>query len=175
MTKMFGWCLLAAIVASAGCSEDEPCIGDGGDVYTQECQTCHGVDAQGGAGLMGEGLKGFWTEVTRGGIDPGMPAFGTDMLSDDDLKAVLNFIVDGADAQGATTYAAACGSCHGASPDIGGAGPGLAGEGLKVNWMPKVQFGFADGSMPSFRGFVCEDDINTVVDWLVDGTAGTGD
>ena len=169
--------LVAVVIASAGCSDDEPCIGAGGDVYAQECQTCHGVDAQGSgaAWLMGEGLKGFWTEVARGGIDPDMPAFGTDMLSDDELKAVLNFVIDGVDAQGATTYAATCSSCHGATPDKGGAGPGLAGDGLKTNWIPKVRSGQGDGSMPPFDGFICDDDINAVVDWLVDRTGVTGD
>ena len=45
MTKAFGLCLMAAIVACAGCNEDESCIGAGGDVYAQECQTCHGDGA----------------------------------------------------------------------------------------------------------------------------------
>jgi mono/diheme cytochrome c family protein len=78
----------------------QPTTGEG--LYLDYCANCHGADARGGmagADISDKGFNDASEKVRRGegGVDYGnraayMPAFGGEVLSDDELRAITDYL-----------------------------------------------------------------------------------
>ena len=73
----------------------------GGDLYNENCASCHGQDFMGdemAPSIAGNDFIGFWTEVPVGSlferIKVSMPADGPGRLSDEEYTDVLAYLLD---------------------------------------------------------------------------------
>ncbi len=151
----------------------------GARVYADNCASCHGADAGGGAGpdlratsLTGDELAGV---VSHGrGTMPGFAG----RLEADDIGAVVVLLQelaampdtdpppsDGSPiAQGAKLFTENCSGCHG--PDAsGGVGPALKTSTLTGDEMQAIVRN-GSGAMPGFSVILSDADTNTIVAYL---------
>jgi mono/diheme cytochrome c family protein len=162
--------LMVITISLFACNESLlPCGGNGQETYDLECATCHGAEGEGGSGsaLKETPLVDSWVHVVRGGKGT-MPSWGPDEIADEKLIGVLNFCITENDVDGQTTYQTMCANCHGFKPSKSGVvGPALAGMGRKKAWKATTLDGSEFG-MPAFHQFLCEDDVNALVNFLVE-------
>lgn len=90
--------LVTAMATPAWAKSD---LGAGEEIYQKHCAECHGVQLEGGIGSnfidhvwnYGDGLWGIGSNVKYGIPNLEMPAW-KDVLSDDEIKSVVTFIMD---------------------------------------------------------------------------------
>jgi mono/diheme cytochrome c family protein len=104
-----------ALVTAPDCAPTNP--GGTGDLYTDNCASCHGQDARGVSGRpdihCSRSIHDIVRSGRKGALDE-MPAFPN--LSDADIatiQAVLVGLCPAESATGAALYAGNCASCHG--------------------------------------------------------------
>jgi mono/diheme cytochrome c family protein len=159
----------------------------GAEVYEANCATCHGVDAEGGAGpnLTRTSLSAAELEsIVREGQGT-MPGFAS-VLAADDVASVLAYIesvrVVGEQqptftdpslvARGANLFTINCSQCHG--PDAsGGAGPGLNSSLLTDAELVSVVSN-GRGAMPGFSAILDATSIDAVVAYVDAARAAAG-
>ncbi|MCP4221993.1 MAG: cytochrome c, partial [Actinomycetia bacterium] len=160
-------------------------IGPAGN-YTVLCASCHGVDGRGtsfGPDILGESAEEI-TRYVRQGEDT-MPAFGQDVLSDQELQELITYIGSlggggddgttdppGQGQSGASIYASYCAGCHGSSGQ-GGSGPALAD---RVLGQDAIRSAIANGvgSMPGFSASLTAAEIDAVTSYVVGLGTGSG-
>jgi mono/diheme cytochrome c family protein len=98
--------LAGSLVVSNAVANQAPNVPRGAQVFAQNCQVCHGVNA---SGRMGPGLLPIPAEITnaprpavaqqltglvRGGIPGAMPGFVPEQISDADVAALVDYLFD---------------------------------------------------------------------------------
>lgn len=137
------------LVAAAKCT---PAGGGGGggtpaDVFAATCGGCHGAD---GAGLTGTPdirctVRDRLVDAVRGGRGTGMPAMGSSVLPDAQLRTIITYLDGQCSGRPRDVYAGNCAACHGATGEGGRGGPNIrCGE----EFAPAVRYG-TEG-MPAF-------------------------
>jgi mono/diheme cytochrome c family protein len=150
------------IVASGQCGNTGGGGGGGtpSDLYTDNCASCHGVDARGTPGRPNIRCAASIVDPVRSGRDNGaMPAFASDVLSDANVTAIQTYLDELCTVGGATIpadlYLSNCASCHGPTAGGGRNSAGVAGPGIRCTETPdfveKVMRGA--GAMPAFPTF----------------------
>jgi mono/diheme cytochrome c family protein len=147
-----------------GPDDDITPVARGATLFTQNCSSCHGPDAGGGAGPALKNTRLSEAEILivilngRGA----MPRFST-ILSNEDAGALVAYLSAARETDagpgalpstatvGEEIFRATCATCHG--PDGGGGiGPRLAGTRLSTNELISQVFGGHPEGMPAFEG-----------------------
>lgn len=154
----------------------------GAAIYADNCASCHGASAQGGAGPALAGISD-----SAGVIDTilygagGMPGFSSS-LSDQDVSDVLAYLADlgggsgggggggSGSGDGQSLFLSYCATCHGSSAQ-GGSGPALAGIAATSGVIDMILYG-GDG-MPGFADTLSDSDVDAILSWL-GGLSGSG-
>ena len=176
---------LVVLIDSLFVAPDSPpgdAVQQGARVYADNCATCHGADAGGGAGpnlkttpVSPDALIAI---VSQG--QGSMPGFA-DSISSDEIGAMVAFLEDltgaGGDppsaVSGVELFADFCMRCHG--PDAtGGVGPALKASTLSAAEMVPV-IGNGRGAMPAFSAILDSAEIDVLVAFLQAGNTSSGD
>lgn len=156
--------------------------GSGSALYRQHCASCHGTNAEGGAGgpLVGSSLSfAQQVSVTSQGVG-GMPGFSS-VLTGSEIESIIRYVqglggpgsttttVPSGEESGAAIYTRLCVACHGAGGSGGSGGPiaGTAYAGLGLAGV--ISNGV--GTMPGFASQLDTVQLNRLVAY-VEGLGG---
>lgn len=150
----------------------------GAAVYAGNCAGCHGDNREGGYGpaLADTELLDYELEgIILSGTEGGMPGF-EGSINDEDMKALLNFLVDGdagaTASPGAGLFLANCAACHGDDAK-GGFGPNLTdnvwlgAEGdIDALKLREIILKGTSGGMPPFEGSLSDADTDSIIEYI---------
>jgi ubiquinol-cytochrome c reductase cytochrome c subunit len=187
--------MAAAVAAAVLLFPGPPPAGaqDGGSIYEQNCQSCHGAQGEGGVGPSlqdQDSVEAVAQQVRVGG--GGMPAF-EGVLTDQQISEVATFVVEqiaGEEPPAPTTapsptgapsptaspsppgelsgrqiYQQNCAQCHGVNGE-GGIGPNIQDITDVARAEQAVRTG--PGAMPSFEGVLTDEQISAVARFVAE-------
>ncbi|HEY4178634.1 MAG TPA: c-type cytochrome [Kofleriaceae bacterium] len=161
--------------------------------YMENCSSCHGEFGEGttdGPQIQNP-VRGYATWVIRSGrrvqmtgmgyTDP-MPAHDTEVLSDSDIKGILDYLsMPAHPTTGQGLYLRFCGNCHGPDGSGGRSHQSIGGEADDA--MEKVRggegstnYGAQEKYMPAWAPTqLSNTEVNLIVQWLGGQVGGGGD
>jgi mono/diheme cytochrome c family protein len=113
---------------------DGPGPGGTGDVFTDNCASCHGADAAGTSSAPNIRCATRVADAVRVGRGTTMPSFPA--LSDADVSALqtrLDGVCTASGRTGSDLWAGNCGTCHGSDAGGGQNGLGVRGPSVRCN------------------------------------------
>ena len=160
-------------------------VGDGAQLFADNCAGCHGADAEGGLGpnLKTTALSQAELLAIVSSGQGTMPGFAG-QVAPEDIEVVVSFLeglragqqepsTPSLIAEGASLFTANCSRCHG--PDAsGGEGPALKTSALTDTEMVSV-ISNGRGAMPGFSAILTSETIDAVVTYIDATRAAAGD
>lgn len=153
------------LVTAPGCGGDG---GGTGNLYTDNCATCHGADAGGLGTAPGIRCATRITDAVQQGRGAAMPSFpGLTAADLATLFGVLGELCTLHGRTGADLFAGNCASCHGAAAGGGQSGLGVRGPDIRCtgagDYREKVSRG--DDRMPAFPALDASD-VSAIVTFV---------
>jgi mono/diheme cytochrome c family protein len=146
---------------------DGPGTGGSGDVFTDNCASCHGADAGGTPTAPNIRCATRVADAVRVGRGAAMPSFPT--LSDADVALLQDRLDDVCTASGrpgADLWSGNCGTCHGSDARGGQNGLGVRGPNIRCNRGIDEPVRNGADDMPPFPG-LSNPDIDAVQQHLL--------